>query len=198
MPHIHSNSSSRPVIAALLLALASLALAACGSSSGGSSSSVAAARTSATGGAPGARSGRFTAIRECLQKNGITLPTPTPGQGHRPGGRFFGRGSLQLPKGVSRAQYEAAFKKCGASAFPRGASGLRSSPAFKRALTKFAACMRANGVNVPAPNTSGKGPIFNTKGLGVSNSKLNAAEGKCRGELTGAFRAGHAGPGIGG
>ncbi len=76
----------------------------------------------------------------------------------------LGRAGLQLPKGVTRAQYEAAIKKCGGGSFA-GRGARFNSPAYKAALTKFAACMRENGVNVPAPNTSGSGPIFDTKGL---------------------------------
>ena len=40
-------------------------------------------------------SGRFAAVRECLQKNGITLPQRTPGQRRPPGaaGGFLGGGA---------------------------------------------------------------------------------------------------------
>ncbi len=118
MPHIHSKSS-RPATAVLVLVLASLALAACGGSSSTSTTTASTASTSAsattptTGGKPGAPGGRFTAIRECLKKNGITLPARKPGQ--RPGSRRLPRrgGGFALPKGVSKAQYEAAIKKCG-------------------------------------------------------------------------------------
>jgi hypothetical protein len=57
----------------------------------------------------------------------------------------------------------------------------------KRAFTKFATCMRANGVNFPLPNTSGKGPIFSAKGVDVRSTKFRVAEVKCRGDLLGAF-----------
>lgn len=199
MPHIHSNSS-RPATAALVLVLASLALAACGGSSGSTSSSTAAttsasATTPTTGGTPGARSGRFTALRECLQKNGITLPKRTPGQRPSPGagGGFLGGGPT-LPKGVTKAQYEAALKKCGGSAFRgfKGAGGFAgggfNTAAGKAALAKFSTCMSENGVKIPAPNTSGKGPIFNTKGIDTSSAKFREAEAKCRTDLLGAFR----------
>ena len=140
-------------------------------------------------------------MRECLQKNGITLPKRDPRPERPPGGAggFLGGGAggerPQLPKGVTRAQYEAALKKCGGGAFA-GRGGTRfKSPAFKAALTKFATCMRENGVNVPAPNTSGNGPIFNTKGIDTSSAQFKAAEAKCQSDLRGAFRRG---PGAGG
>lgn len=196
MPHIDSNRR-KPAAAVLVFVLASLALAACGSSSKSTPTATvgASATTPATGGALGAARGRFTAIRECLQKDGITLPKRAPGA--PPAEGFLGRAPT-LPKGVTKAQYEAALKKCGG--FPRvggfaGAGGGFNTPAARQALAKFAACMRENGVNVPTANTSGKGPIFNTKGLDTGSAKFAAADAKCRSVLFGAFRA-H--PGVGG
>jgi hypothetical protein len=189
------------------MVLASLALAACGSSSPSSSGSTAtasaSATTSTTGRAPGAAAGRFSAFRECLQKNGVTLPKRTPGQRRSPGGGFLGGGrGAVLPKGMSKAQYEAIVKKCGgppggARGFGGARGGLFSSPAAKQALARFATCMREDGVKVPAPNTSGKGPVFGSKGLDTSSAKFKAAEAKCASELSGAFR-GRPGAGAGG
>jgi hypothetical protein len=94
---------------------------------------------------------------------------------------------------VTRAQYEAALKKCGGGlnggAFFRGGAGGFNSPVVKQALAKFATCMHENGINVPAPNTSGKGPVFNTKGLNTGSAAFKAAETKCSSDLRGAFRA---------
>jgi hypothetical protein len=209
----HSKTGARATAVLLVLLLACLGLAACGSSSG-SSPSTTSASASATGtsgssgtpgapGAGGARSGRFAAIRECLQKNGITLPQRTPGQGRPPGGAGGfpgGAGGPQLPKGVSRAQYEAALKKCGGGNFAGGRGGARiKSPVFQAALAKFATCLRQNGVNVPTPNTSGKGPVFDTKGVDTSSAQFKAAEVKCQSDLRAAFRrGGAAGGGSGG
>lgn len=127
-------------------------------------------------------------MRECLQKNGITLPARPNGSG---GPGFLGGGGATLPKGVTRAQYEAALKKCGGgNRFFRqgqGAAGF-SSPAFRQALTKYAACLRQNGINLPAPNTSARGPIFDTKGINTSSPQFKAATTKCRATLLGAFR----------
>jgi hypothetical protein len=208
---ISSRRRPNPTVAAFVLVmLASLCLAACGGSSStngsSTSTSTSASSTSTTTGKPAGAAGssRFAALRECLQKNGITLPKRASGGKRPPGGGFLGGGSSgapKLPAGVTRAQYEAAIKKCGGfggrGGFAGGAgAGARfSSPAAKQALAKFAACLRTNGVNVPEPNTSGKGPVFNTKGLNASSAKLAAAESKCRGDLQGAFGA-HPGAGA--
>jgi pilus assembly protein FimV len=214
MPHTHSNR--RPLAASaivLALLLACLGLAACGGSSKSSSSTTAtnaAATSTSTTATPGSNStngkggsnatskgpaatnaGRFAALRECLQKNGIALPSRTPGQ-RRPGGvgGLLGGGAAgaKLPDGVTRAHYEAALKKCGGGAFAGGGRRRFDSPTFKAALAKFATCMRANGVNIPAPNTSGSGPIFNTKGINTASAQFKTAEAKCSSDLRAGFR----------
>jgi hypothetical protein len=198
-PNTHPNRqprfARRRVFAGTLLAvLLSLTVAACGSSSGASSKATS---TSASAGKAGAQNPqRFAALRSCLAKQGITLPTPPagrrpPSQGGPavPGGRpFGGAGGPALPSGVSRAQYQAALKKCGAGNLRAG--NRFNSAGSKAALTRFAACMRENGVNLPAPNTSGSGPVFNTKGIDVKSSAFTAAEAKCRTALPGGSGAG--------
>ena len=204
MSHIYSSRRKPEVAAAtvLVLLLACLGLAACGGSSSSSSSSTAAAATStSTGtGAKGPNAGRFAAMRECLQKNGVTLPAFKPGQHGQPQARgpFGGATGRQLPKGVNKAKYEAAVKKCGGGNFASRGGTRFKSPAFKTALAKFATCMRENGVNVPAPNTSGSGPVFDTKGIDTSSAQFKAAEAKCQSDLSGAFRRGPSAGGAGG
>jgi len=190
----------------VLVVLAAVLLAGCGSSSKSSSSSsptnasAATTTTAATGKPAGLAASRFTALRECLQKNGIALPPTTPGQS--PTLRFLGAHSAHLPKGVTSAQYQAALKKCDASTFA-GAGRRASSPALEAALAKFATCLRQNGVNISAPNTSGTGPIFSTKGIDTRSAQFRAAERKCSATLRaglGASARGGAsgGPGGGG
>ena len=196
MPDSITSRSRTALATAVLLTLACLALAACGGSTTTSTTSSAATNASASGGttkapggAPATDRGRFLAVRECLQKNGIVLPKRKTGQA--PGAGFPG-GSPALPKGVTAAQYQAALKKCGG-----GLPGRRfgnpvnrfNTPSFRKTLAKFAACLRSNGVNLPAPNTSGKGPIFNTKGLNVAGAKFRAAQVKCSGVLRSGLRA---------
>jgi hypothetical protein len=234
MPQTHTRSGSRggpAAVALVILLLACIGLVACGgsssttsssanaastggssstSSSGTSSSGTSSSGSNATPPPAGRGPARFAAMRECLQKNGITLPARPSGAGAPRGGGFLGGGANgpTLPKGVTRAQYEAALKKCGAGRLAGGgAFGRARSPVFKQALSKFAACMRQNGIDIPVPNTSGNGPIFSTKGIKTNTPQFRAATGKCRGTLTGAFRrpsggagapAGGGAPGAGG
>jgi hypothetical protein len=191
MSHI-KRKAARPASAALvLLALlaACLGLAACGSSSSKTTTTTPA--VTGASGATGARA-RFGALRECLQRNGITLPQRTPGQ-RRPGGGaggFFGGGEgARLPNGVTRAQMQAALRKCGAANRGLGLTRI-DTPAFKQALEKFVGCMRENGIDLPAPNTSGNGPVFNSSKLNTTSAKFRAAEQKCRAELPTPVRPG--------
>jgi hypothetical protein len=184
---------------------ACLALAACGSSGGSTSASTTTA-TGTSGTKAGSGSSRFTALRSCLQKQGITLParpSGAPGGSGGPGGPggsgapgFPGgtgaRRGLQPPEGVSQAKFDEALKKCGGSFRGRGSANLNSATA-RAALTTYAACLRSNGVNVPAPNTSGNGPIFNTKGINTSSAQFKTAQSKCRSDLKGAFPGSGAG-----
>jgi len=223
MPHTSTPRRTPALAALLILLLAAVGLAACGGSSPTTTPTAAAATTTAPGGtsstpggtsststtpgAPGARTGafaaRFAAMRECLAKKGINLPPRTPGA---PG--FLG-GRPALPKGVTQAQYAEALKSCGGGGFAgRGFAGaghfnrapgtFGNSPRFRQALAGFAACLRQNGVNIGEPNTSGKGPIFNTKGVNTAGPQFRAAEAKCRTALTAALRPQKAVPGAAG
>jgi hypothetical protein len=178
-------------------ATAPTAPAAGGASSGTSGPAGAAGSGAARAYGPtGPGAGRFAAVRECLSKNGVTLPRP----GAAGAGPGFPGGARQLPKGMTQAQYRAALAKCGAG-LPSRHGGFKgrafNSPVFRTALTKFAGCLREQGIDVPAPNTSGKGPIFSTKGIDTSSPKFRAAEVKCRSMLLAGLRP-HRGVATGG
>jgi hypothetical protein len=181
----------RLFLALAAIAVAAVVLAACGSSSSssnGTTPSASSAGTNQGGGAAGG--GRLTALRSCLQKEGINLPAPkgnpgTPGAGNgaRPGG------FLKAPEGVSQAKFQEALKKCGAGNFPRAGSRDLNSATARAALSGYATCMRENGVSLPAPNTSGKGPVFNTSGVNTSSETFKNAQKKCQSKLAGTFGA---------
>ena len=189
---LSTHTRRRAVSAAFIAVLLALVLSACGGSSSSNTTSVkASASTTAPGRAPGAFGAQLGKLRECLKQNGITLPQRPSGT-RGAGGLLGGPGGLRsIPKGVSRAEYEAVLKKCGGLPVLRGGTrgfGRVQSPQFKAGLAKFESCMRANGINLPPPNTSGKGPIFNTKGVNTTSAQFRAAPSKCAGELQLAFR----------
>lgn len=179
---------------AAFLVLTCAVLAACGSSSSPTATSTSATNaTSAAGaaaapgaaGAPGAPGGGSAAFRQCLAKQGVTLPQPT-------GTPPSGGGAPPATSGASSSKLRAALQKCGAAGGgPAGSGG----PGQAAALTKFAACMRSHGINLPAANTSGSGPVFNTKGLDTTSTAFKTAEAKCSSDLPAGFGRGGPPPG---
>jgi hypothetical protein len=186
----------RPLLALCVLG-ACVALAACGSSGSGSSS-AGKTSSSSTNKAGAPNSSRFTALSSCLKKQGITLPSAPSGSTPQPGGPGAGApgggpGGILLPKGVTQARFQAALKKCGGGNLPQGRAGGLNSASARAGLAKYAACLRQNGINVPAPDTTGKGPVFDTKGIDTSSSKFKAAQSKCQSDLKGVFPGGGGG-----
>jgi hypothetical protein len=47
-------------------------------------------------------------------------------------------------------------------------------------LVRFAECLRHSGLNIPAPNTSGTGPVIDLKGLDAKNQQTRTAVAKCQ------------------
>ena len=172
----------------------------CGSasSSGGSasatSSTTATASAAAGGGAGGPNSSRRAALTACLKQHGVTLParppgapggaggssgggagssgTGTTGTGTTPRRGFFGgRGFAANPK------LRAAFQACGAR-FGVGGGGRFRRRLSRTAITKYVACVRQHGYNLPNPNFSGKGPVFPANIR--TNAKFQAASRACQ------------------
>ncbi len=168
-------------------------------STGTSSTGTTTSGSSPTGTTPADRAARFAAVRTCLSKKGITLPQ------HAGAGGFLG-GGAQLPKGMSRAQFAEALQSCGTGfngsglgkKHGKGFKNPFNNPRFHAVLTRFAACLRQNGINIGEPNTSGKGPIFDTKGINTGSPQFKAATAKCRSTLLYALKPSHAHPGTSG
>jgi hypothetical protein len=99
-------------------------------------------------------SGTSTALRQCLQKNGINLAAP-------------------VNTTQARAQLQAAVAKCAATVH---LGNLKPNSTVSTTLTRFADCLRQNGVNVPKSSTGG----LNTSGIDTSSATYKAALAKCR------------------
>jgi hypothetical protein len=158
-------------------------MAGCGSASSSSSTtgsagaSSSSTTTSAATGAAGGTGARRTALVACLKSHGVTLPTRPAGAppaggtgtgttgtgtgtGGPPGGGFFGGGAGGGGRGfANNPKLAAAFKACGANFGFRG-GGRFAGRISHTTITKYVACVRQHGYNLPSPNFSGKGAIF--------------------------------------
>lgn len=163
----------RVIRAVLISGLLALAVVGCGSSSSSSTG------TQANGG------NNRQQVAACLKKQGITLPqgrpaNRPPGGGSGGGGGFFFGGGGGQPRNFSKVR--AALRKCGINPQRRG-TFTANNPQLKQALSKFVACVRKNGYDLPDPNTSGKGPVFDTSKVDTGDPKFKAATKKCQGDL---------------
>jgi hypothetical protein len=168
-------------------------IAACGSASSSSttsSSSATSTTASAATGGSGTASSRRAALAACLKQHGVTLParpagappggapgsgsaTGTNGTGTTPRRGFFGGGGAF----AANPKFRAAFQACGAKFGFRGGQGFRARISHTT-ITKYAACVRQHGYDLPNPNFSGKGPIFPANIQ--SNPKFQAASRACQ------------------
>jgi hypothetical protein len=186
----HLRTVRLAMLAGTVLATA-IVLAACGSSSNTSSSSASAgtASSAATGGASSATRTKLVA---CLKAHGVTLPNRPAGARRPPngapaggygagGGGFFGGGGGSGGPGnaggrFNNPKFQAALKACGGGQFQQ-----RRATPNKAAVTKFVACVKQHGYDLPAPNFSGKGSIFPS--AIARNKKFQAASRACASEL---------------
>lgn len=204
MPKRRPNSApsrTRRPIGRSLFAVAGmlvLLIAGCGGSSSNSSTAAAGSGIASATGPGGERLGQY---RACLQGHGVTFPNRPPGTrppGAGGGGGLFGgsggRGLRNNPK------FAAAAKACG---LPAGGFGPRrrfQAPQVKAALNTWVACVRKHGYNLPAPNTSGNGPVFDPTKVNQRDPKFIAAARACQADLqalrgpAGAGPPGAAGP----
>ncbi len=179
----------RLVISATTIVATALVLAACGSSSNTSSASSSGS-SSASAGAAGAAANRSKLVA-CLKAHGVTLPARPAGARQRPnggegggfgggGGFFFGGGGGGAGRaGASRfnnPKFRAAIQACGGNRFPQ-----RRFVPTKAAVTKFVACVKQHGYNLPTPNFSGKGAIF--PAAVARNKKFQTAARACASDL---------------
>ena len=192
----------------LAMALVAACVAACGSSTSSStatSSAAASGSGSAARGSASAAGFNRSKIAACLKAHGVTLPS-RPAGAHPPGsgsgstsgsssgsssgghrGFFFGGGAGAGRGFANNPKLRAAFEACGGG---RGFSGHRFTLSHA-AVAKFVACVKAHGYKLPAPNFSGKGPIFPASI--EKNAKFQSAARACQADLR---PAGAPGPGA--
>jgi hypothetical protein len=134
-----------------------------------------------------------------LKKQGITLPqrpSGGPPQGGAPGagpgagggaggGFLFGGGQQGGAGSRNFSKIRSALAKCGIK--PQQGQQRRFRPQnsaqFRQALTKFVTCVRKNGYDIPAPNLSGNGPVFDSSKVNRNDPKFKKAATKCQSDL---------------
>jgi hypothetical protein len=167
-----------------VLASGALLLAAC--SSGGGSGSTSDAKSSAGASATSTASGAadMAAYRDCLAKNGVQLPSFSPGAG-RPSGRPSDRPSGRPTDGSG---FRGGFPGMGgASADPKTQKAMQACeslrPQFNRggggadssAFAAFTSCLKDHGVTLP---TSSPSPGATTRRGGGMFNNLNTSDPK--------------------
>ena len=72
-----------------------------------------------------------------------------------------------------------------------GSSSVSSKypPEFVAAVKSFTTCVRSHGLNLPEPNLSGHGEIFNRSSVNPSNPNYRSALQACEGDLIAILRA---------
>jgi hypothetical protein len=175
----------------VLAVLATVLLAGCGSSGGSESSSEETTASSEQAGGLGGFAEISDETRSCLKEKGVELPEPgqgglpaggrpegTPPEGGPPAGgppQGFGKGGAKMKK---------AFEECGAE-LPQGKP--EGSPmnfgAFRKSIKEYVGCMGENGVDLPEPNLSGEGPVFQESEVDREDPKFKAANEKCQSRL---------------
>lgn len=172
-----------------------------------------AAGTPGSGGRAGGGLGARTAaerekLQSCLKQRGVTLPTlPSGGRGTRtdgappagaPGGGLPGAGPTGGGRGAGgpggtdaaeREKFRAALEACGAEA-PAGGRRRGDRPdvddaAYRESITAYVACVRKNGFDLPDPDFSGDGPIFDPDEVDQSDATFRKASAACRSTLRG-------------
>ncbi|MDX6679129.1 MAG: hypothetical protein QOE31_3181, partial [Solirubrobacteraceae bacterium] len=151
------------VLAGLLTA--SVAVAGCGTadSSAGSGGS---ASESASNKQDAAR----VKLQQCLSKQGVDLPGPGGGGG---AGQRTAADRQKL-----QAAMQGPCKALRAAAFGTITDAERQQ--FQDAFTKYAACMRQQGVDLPVPTAGGGGPPAGAARLDRSDPKVKAAAAACQ------------------
>ena len=186
--------SKRLLAASCALALG---LSACGSSSNNSSTTASAGAGGTTTASSSARYQARLNLAKCMRAHGVDVPDPSAGGG-------FGGGEGLLRQVQSSPNYQSAIQAC--SKYLRGSFAFANlSPAqraqFQQALVRFAECMRAHGVNVPDPTTTGTGGGFGIRrafgSVDRNSPGFRSALQTCRSSLPFRPGAGGGAPGPG-
>jgi hypothetical protein len=116
-----------------------------------------------------------------------------PPGGGLPGGGQPPEGSTPPRRGAfggsdeDRRKFEDALKACGVD-IPAQGQGRFQRPDvndadYRKRVNAYVACVRENGFDLPDPDLSGDGPIFNPDQVDQTDKTFQAASAKCQGKL---------------
>jgi hypothetical protein len=106
---------------------------------------------------------------------------------------------------AQRQKLQAAMQACGADFGGRGGAAGRgdgrrpdvTSTAYRKAIRAYTACVRKNGYDLPDPDFSGKGPIFDAKKVDQDDATFKKASAACQSTLRSAQPQGGSANGSG-
>jgi hypothetical protein len=167
----------KPIGALAAVGALVIGLSACGGSSSGSNAGTGTS-TTASGGPGGFQ---LTAEqRSCVEGKGVTVPQ-RGGQPPSGGSPPQGPPSGGAPGGQDFQKLLQAFQQCGVNLPNRPQGGGNFNPASARKqISQYVDCVRKNGYDLPAPNTSGNGPVFDSSKVNQNDPKFKAASAKCQ------------------
>ncbi|WP_320673156.1 hypothetical protein [Patulibacter defluvii] len=178
------------------LLLAALALGGCGSSSEGGSTTTTADRGGRTAPDPADRE----KLQACLKQQGVELPQRPAGGGPGgyggppPGAGDGGAPPSGLPGGgggpggglsdEQRQELQAAMAKCGVDRGRFAGGGPRAGGAeYQKRVRAYVACVRKNGFDLPDPDFSGQGPVFDPQQVDQQDARFQKASRACQAKL---------------
>jgi hypothetical protein len=82
-----------------------------------------------------------------------------------------------MPENVRKA-----FQDCGVQPPTFSSAGRPdvNSSAYRDSVNRYVACVKQNGYDLPAPNLSGNGPIFDPSKVNRDDPRFQAASQKCQ------------------
>jgi hypothetical protein len=89
------------------------------------------------------------------------------------------------PPGGNDSDFRAALDECGIdpSQRPGRSGGPGGGAPMGESIEDFVACVRENGYDLPDPNTSGDGPVFDPEQVDQDDPAFQEASRQCRHEL---------------
>jgi hypothetical protein len=148
--------------------------------------------------------------RACLDEQGVELPEAPAGgempEGGPPAGGGMPEGEPpsagQMPEGGGAGfggeqseEMQEAFEECGVEV-PTGGPGQgggmpnTDSASFRNSVKQYVACVRENGYELPQPDLSGEGPIFDQSAVDQEDPEFKKASEQCQ-DLLGGTQGGN-------